>query len=115
MSGRPCLKCKFSIGAKARAGLCAGCWQDSQPDTVDGATIKQLREHLDVSINLAAAAIGLDPKKYVDDIEFNLQLDADAAAMIRCAIEALHDEQRPLTPRERTRPPSASLAIDGIS
>ena len=116
MACQRCRECNRGAAAKARNGLCASCWQALQPDTVDGVTIKRLRKNLSVSINDAAAAIGCDPKYFVDKIEGSMELDADEAAMIQCAIEALYDERpaRPATTRERTPPPAASLAIDGI-
>ena len=119
MAGRRCRTCNQGAAAKARNGLCASCWQVAQPHTVDGVTIKRLREDLSVSINDAAAAIGSDPKYFVDKIEDNMELDVDEAAMIQCAIEALYDENqarqaRPVKTLERTPPPAASLAIDGI-
>ena len=122
MAGRRCRTCNQGAAAKARDGLCAGCWKASQPQTIDGVTIKRLRENLSVSINGAAAIISVDPKHFVDAIEGNMELDIDYARAITIALEVLADERQTSTrrtqdahtAREPAPAPAASLAAGGI-
>lgn len=116
MGSRWCA-CGRGMVAKAREGLCADCWRDAQPQTVDGATIRELRENLSVNINEIAAAVGVDAKHFVDNIEGNMELDADYGRAIIAAIEALYDErqERPQAQQPAMAPaPIGSVAADLI-
>ena len=81
MPSSRCVECNDGLGAKARDGLCTWCWNVRQP-TVEGLTIHEMREALDVSINHAARAVGLDPKRYIDDVEFALDVAPDFAGRL---------------------------------
>ena len=117
MSRSPCIKCGVGAAAKKRGGLCWDCFQKARPPVIDGTTILRQRLALRLTVADAAAAIGVDPKHWVDDVEDNLELDAEYASTIIAAMEALHDERlehqerAPATPEQTKAPPLAAELI----
>ena len=114
--GNQCCQCADGAAAKKRGGLCFDCWQATQPPTVDGDTIRLRRDALGLTVEDAAHAIGLpDAKTFIDDVEDTLQLDAEYAAEIVCALEALAGDRESEAPApERSKAPAGARAAESL-
>lgn len=102
-------------GNYKQSDLCAACFKAANP-TVDGVTICEHREALDLRVEDAAAALGLTPKQFVDHIE-----DADhaptKAAEIIATLEAAHHAKvtKAEAANERRQPaPHGSLSAETV-
>ncbi len=117
MRSQTCRECGQSANRRSsRDGLCPRCWLEANPDAVDGSTIIALRERLGLSVEVCAAAINMDAKKWVDTIEDNLQLKGEYARAICAAIETLAEErqQAPRPTRQPTPAPAGACAVDSL-
>lgn len=63
-----------------------------------------------------AAAIGVDAKYWIDNIEDNIELDADSGSAVADAIRALAHEKADEVPTNKptAKAPDGSLAVEAL-
>jgi len=99
-----CPGCGLRRGNYKQSGSCAACHKAANP-TVDGVELRTRREALGLTVMEAAAALGMTPKQWIDNVEDADHVPTKAAELI-AALETATERRHPAPP--------GALAVEAV-